>query len=223
MQWLKVALPSVVLTLPVAPVVAGETVSHPQLGFRLTVPDGFVQDREQVQGKVVYAFQRPPTGDRKTRAFIVVRRLGGVIGREKIDPKQVTAQNPRVTISAEKWKGFDIEVVRVPEQLGDHQVVTFNAQVPLKPEAVQIAVIGDAGEEDELRGVIRSVLGNVDGESNWLNTEQQASRLAEGIIRLSITVGVLVVVAVVIWRAFRKRKASRRAAEPREAADRPRE
>ena len=44
--------------------VAGETVAHPQLGLRLTVPDGFVKDQTQVRGDVIHAFQRPPIGER---------------------------------------------------------------------------------------------------------------------------------------------------------------
>jgi len=199
---------------------AGETVAHPQLGFRLSAPDGFAQDPERVQGQVVYAFQRPPEGEQKVGVFIVVSRLGGVLGREKLDPKAMASKSPQVTLVTEKWQDFDIEVFRVPEQVGELQLLTFNAQVPLKPEAVQVAVIGEASREAELRSTLRSVLGSLDGQTNWLNTEQRVGRAAEGLTRLAITVGVLTLLAVVVWRAIRRRRKGRGRAEPGAAADR---
>lgn len=215
-------LVAVGLLLAVAPAGhAGEAVAHPQLGLRLSVPDGFVQAPERVQGKVVYAFQRPPEGKQKVGMFIVVSRLGGALGREKLDPKAIASKSPQVTLTAERWKDFDIEVFRVPEQAGELQLLTFNAQVPLKPEAVQVAVIGEAGREAELRSTLRSVLGGLDGQTNWLNTEQRVSKLAEGLTRLGITVGVLVVIGVIIWRVVRGRRRGR--TEPGGASDRGRE
>jgi len=208
MQSFKFVSTGIVLALAAAHLNAGEVVSHPQLGLRLSVPDGFVQDPDRVQGQVVYAFQRPPAGEQKLGTFIVVSRLGGVLGREKLDPREVASKSPNVSLTNEKWKGFDLEVFRVPEQAGELRLLTFNAQVPLKPEAVQVAVIGEAGGEAELRNILQSVLSNLDGQTNWLNTEQRVNRLAEGTTRLAITVGVLVV-AVVIWRAVRGRRNAR--------------
>lgn len=186
-------------------VYTGETVTHPQLGFRLSVPDGFAQDPERVQKPVIYSFQLPPKGDQKLGVFIVVSRLGGVLGREKLDPKLLASKSPLVTLTTEPWKDFDIEVVRIPEKTGDLQIVTFNAQVPLKPEAVQVAVIGEESRETELRSILRSVLGNLDGQTNWLNTEQRVGRMSRGLGQLAGTIGVLTVVGLIIWRATRGR------------------
>lgn len=209
------------------PLIAGETVSSQQLGFRLTVPDGFVQDPGRVKGDVVFAFQRPPAAGQKMNTLILVTRLGGVLGRGKINPKEVTAKKPQITIMTETWKEFDIEVFRVPEQAGDLQLVTFNAQAPLKPEAVQIAVIGEAAREVELRGILRSVLASLEGSTNWLNTDQRVSKFTEGITRLAIMIGVLLILAVgvlaviivVVWNAVRKRRFPRGSAGPGATAD----
>lgn len=193
-----------ILALAAAPLCAGETITNPELGFRLSVPDGFVQAPGKVEGKVVVAFQRLPAANEKFPTFIVVSRLGGVIGREKIDPKEFAGPNSQVTIMDEKWKSFDIEVFGVPEQLNNLNVVTFNAQVPLKPEAIQIGVMGEAGKENELRKVLRSILANLDGETNWLTNRQRAKGITEGIMSITITIAVV----VVVWRAVRKRKSS---------------
>jgi hypothetical protein len=206
MGFMKAMSLFVLATLAAAPVLAGEAVSHQQLGLRLSVPDGFGRAPDRVQGKVVFAFQRPPAGDETVGTFIVVSRLGGVLGREKIDPGELAARSPKTTIESEKWKGFDIEVFRLPQEAGEVKLITFNAQVPLKPEAVQIAVTGAASREEELRGVLRAVLEKLEGQTNWLTPAERITRFIEGIAQLVVTVGVFVVIAVVVWRAARKRK-----------------
>lgn len=193
MRLLQSVLLSIALAPTAAPLSAGEFVSDPQFGFRLSVPDGFVQDAEKVRGMVVCAFLQPPAAGEKVGTFIVASRLGGVLGRKKIDPKEIAARNPQITIATEKWKEFDIEVFRVPEKTGDCQLLTFNAQVPLKPEAIQIAVIGDAAREEELRSVLRSVLWSLDGQTNWLTTQERIGRFGMGIGQLLFTIGVLIV------------------------------
>jgi hypothetical protein len=209
MRAFVVALAAVAPALAAGALRAGETVSDDKLGLRLTVPDGFARDPARVKGKVIHTFHRPASGKEKFGTFIVVSRLGGLLGREKLDPKEFAAQSPRATLEGEKWKEFDIEVFRVPEEQDGVSVLTFNAQVPLKPEAVQVAVIGDADREDELRGVLRSTLDGLEGETNWLSTRKRVALLTEGVVRLALTVVVVAVIAVVIWRVVRKRRAGR--------------
>lgn len=207
----------ILFSLATTSLLAGETVTHPKLGFRLTVPDGFNSDPERVQGAVIYAFQHPPSIDQKIGTFILVSGLGGVLNRKKIDPKTFATKNPQIRIVTEQWKDFDIEVFRVPEQKGELSLLTFNAQAPLKPEAIQVTVIGDATYESELQSVLRSVLRSLDGPTNWLNTQERSNRLTEGLTRLAITViillivgiGVILVIAFIVWQILRKRKVDR--------------
>jgi hypothetical protein len=200
---------------------AGETVSDPALGFQLAIPDGFVRDPDRLKGDVIHAFQRPPQGKDSIGTFILVRRLGGVIDREKIRPEEVAAKNPQITFVPEKWKEFEIEVFRVPEQMGELRALTFNAQVPLKPAAIQLTVIGEVDREDELRSVLRSLLSTLDGQSNWLSRSERFERLGEGIARLAITATFITVIVVVVLRAVRKRKRDSKGkkAEPSAAPD----
>lgn len=205
MKWMKFTITGVSLAITASFLGAAETVFHPQFEFRLTVPDGFVSTPEIHPEKYVFAFQRPPTADEKVGTFIAVSRLGGVLGREKLDPREIAAKLPQVTVSSESWKGFEIEVLRVPEVLGDVRMLTFNAQVPLKPVAIQVSVCGEASQEDHLREILHSLLVNLDGQTNWLNTEQRATKLTEGIARLAVTVAGLAIFAVVVWRIVRRR------------------
>lgn len=186
--------------------VAGETVAHPQLGLRLTVPDGFVKDQTQVRGDVIHAFQRPPIGERKIGTFILISQLKGVLGREKLDIRDLPPNQSNVKILTENWKEFDIDVIRLPEEAKTMSLLTLNAQVPLKPLAIQISVFGEAVQEEELRSILQSVLRSLDGQTNWLTEEQRASKLGTGITKLAITAGVILLIIAAIWGYVGSRK-----------------
>jgi hypothetical protein len=138
--------------------------------------------------------------------------LGGVLGWRRINPTEATAIHPGGTILAEKWKDFDIDVVRAPQEAEGVRLVGFIAQVPLKPEAIQIAVVGDASREDEIKETLRAVLGGLDGQSNWLTKKEGMDRVAEA-IRDVVLVVLGIVLVVVLW--LRNRKGSRaKSAQP---------
>ncbi len=189
---------------------AGEMVAHSQLGFRFTVPDGFVKDQTQVRGEVIYAFQRPPIGERKIGTFILVSQLKGVLGREKLDIRDLPPNQSQVKILTENWKEFDIDVIRLPEEAKTMSLLTLNAQVPLKPLAIQISVFGEAVQEDELKSILQSVLRSLDGQTNWLTEEQRASKLGTGITKLAITAGVILLIIAAIWGYVGSRKTTGR-------------
>jgi hypothetical protein len=208
----------VALALAAAPLFAGETVSDQRYGLRFTVPDGFTQDGEKVKGDVLFAFQKLLPGENLGR-FILVRHLGHVIGREKLDLRLMRARFVGVTIVTENWKDLEIEVTRVPERIADAQLLTFNAQVPLKPEAIQLTVTGEAAREAELRGALRTVLASLEGRSNWLTTEERVDRGATRLAGMAITLAVVLFFAGVVWRAARGRQASPKDGEPGHAGE----
>jgi hypothetical protein len=79
---------------------------------------------------------------------------------------------------------------RAPEEVNGVPTVTLNAQVPLKPEAIQVGVVGPAAQEEELRGTLRSVLASLDGETNWLTRRERAERFGQAAAQLTGVVGV---------------------------------
>lgn len=194
---------------------AGETVAHPQLGLRFTVPDGFAKDLAQVRGDVIHAFQHPPIGERKIGTFILVSQLKGVLGRKKFDIRDLPPNQSQVKILTENWKEFDIEVIRLPEQVGTTSLLTLNAQVPLKPFAIQISVFGEAVQEEELQSILKSVLKSLEGQTNWLTGEQRASKLGTGITKLAIAIGVVLLIVAAIWGYVGSRKSVDRRKSPR--------
>jgi hypothetical protein len=202
MRSLTSVLVCVTLAFTAGRLFAGETVANQALGVRLSVPDGFVQDKTKVAGDVIFAFIRPAAAGEKANSGIIVSRMRGVMGRDKIDPK-LLAKAPHVSLVSEKWKTFDLEVMRVPEKIAGLDLVTFNAQVPLKPEAIQLSVAGEASHEAELRTILRTVLATVDGQTNWLTTEERVNRGAQGIVGIAITLVVILFLGGLAWRGVR--------------------
>ena len=74
-------------------------------------------------------------------------------------------------------------------------MLTFNAQVPLKPHAIQVMVSGPASDETSLRQQMQTIVSSVDGPTNWLTTDERISRAAAGGGRL-ILLGCLLAVGV---------------------------
>lgn len=198
----KVATLGIASMLVVTPLIAGE-FSHTQLGLRFRVPDDFVEVPEREQGAIVFAFTRP-ANNLQVSDVILVKRLGGVLERERPDPKELSEKAPGATITTEKWKEFEINVSRIPQKVDDVQLVTIVAEVPLKREAVQIGVGGDASREDEFKSILRSILATVEGETNWLTWSERGERL--GKLVMQVVVPVVVGIGFVLWWAIRRRK-----------------
>jgi hypothetical protein len=188
---------------------AGEEVWNKELLFHFTVPDGFRPVPAKVQRTILYAFQRPSKDADEPGTLILISRLGGVLDRKRIDPQEVAAKNPQVTVGTEKWKSFEIDVVRVPEQLLGTPWVTYNAQVPLKPEAIQVSVSGRGSEETELKSLLQEVLRDLDGHSNWLTTQERFLRLKHGVRQFMSFVSPFVVVLVILFLVWRNNRKSR--------------
>ncbi len=201
-----IVLVAIVLTPSGSALRAGERVTDARLNFRMSIPDGFVPEPDKVQGTTLYVFRRPPGAGERGGIVIAVSRMGGVMSREPVDMREVVAQNPRASALAEKWKAFDIEVVRAPQEIGGMRTVAFVAQVPLTPEAIQVVVSGEESREEEVRGVLRSVLRDLDGQTNWLDDGQRMRRLGETVGTIVLLLGAGVTAVILVWRSARKRK-----------------
>src|SRR6266481_3918789 len=81
--------------------------------------------------------------------MVAIQDLGGTIGREDLSKKAGKPQN--MSLEKTSWKGFDVDVFRIVENIGGVSLVTFNAQVPLKPKAIQVSVSGPTANDGILR------------------------------------------------------------------------
>jgi hypothetical protein len=179
-----------------------DVIRDEALGFTLTVPEGFVDyppGREQ-QG-TPYAFVKGEPG-RTDSTIIGIKPMGGTIGREPLPASELPqGDGINFDVRREKWKSFDIEVlVGVAQQEPGIAVVV--AQVPLKPQAIQVAVTAPLARQAELLPLLRSLLASLDGPSNWLTDKERSLGAGKAIGGLAVMLG-LAGWAIARWRKRR--------------------
>ena len=172
----------------------GVPYSNSQLQFKAMLPDNLedVSIRVPVHGGLI-TLGKWNSSKSALVQMVSLQDLGGTIGREDLSKKKDKPAN--VTLEKTRWKTFDIDVFRVAENAGNISMLTFNAQVPLKPHAIQVMVSGPASEEASLKQQMQQIVASVDGPTNWLTGAESIARVAGGSGRL-ILIGCFLVVGV---------------------------
>jgi hypothetical protein len=143
----------------------GLDYSNPELKFKAKLPDKLedVSSRMRIRGLInLGKWNSSRTGIIK---LVSLQDLGGTIGREDLSKRKGKPAN--ATLEKTRWQTFDIDVFRIEESAGKITNVTFNAQVPLKPHAIQVTVMGASAEEASLRREIQAIVTSVQGASSW--------------------------------------------------------
>lgn len=178
--------------------------TNSQLGFKAKLPDGLddLSNFPNFKGKLICLGLVNEAGTGLTKA-IMLDDLGAPIRRDDMTKHPVPGN---ASVEKTKWRSFQIDVFKVLEQVQGSPYITFNAQVPLKPHAIQVSVAGPASEEKSLRQDLQSILASIEGPSNWLTTDERVSRGAEGFGRLIILIAFAVVAgSLIIGRIFHRR------------------
>src|SRR5262249_18333569 len=162
----------------------GMDYSNPELKFKAKLPDNLedVSIRVPIRGGLISLgkWNSSHTGLIK---LVSLQDLGGTIGREDLSKRKDKPAN--VTLEKIRWQSFDIDLFRGEKIVGKDTNVTFNAQVPLKPDAIQVTVFGTAADDASLRQEMQEIVTSVQGASNWLTTDERVSRLAGGVGHLA--------------------------------------
>jgi hypothetical protein len=135
--------------------------------FSLWAPPGFVA-YPPAKGMVpdaLEAYIKGDPSDAETDIVLIVEDLGGRIENER--PPPPVRNLPGVRFFRIRWKVHHVPVFEIRETFGELTTLTYNAQVPVLPNAVQLRVVGAAERKDELLGVLRAALNGVEGASNW--------------------------------------------------------
>ena len=174
-----------------------QVASNAQLGYRFPVPAGFVDfPAARGQPDVVDCWSEEASG-----LLLCVQRMHGVLGRDRLKPSDLPATTQ---LSSQKWKGFDIDVMRTDTAQAGAPVVVYAAQVPLRPEAIQLIVAGPQEQSSRAQEVLTATLNGLEGETNWLSAEERAHRY--GVIAGWIVA--IAVAALVVRMVARRRAAS---------------
>jgi len=178
---------------------AAEIVDR-DLSFRLTLPEGFhpFPEGKSFSADTVHSYILGDPRDNVLDIVVLIERMHGVLGRESLAK---TAREQGVELLKEPWGPFTLEVFRVPETIEGISLVTFNVQVPLRHEAIQLKLTGPAAREQEMRSLLKDLLANLEGDTNWLTDSERVSRLFTGLARLGGTI----LVVYLIVRFFRRR------------------
>ncbi len=179
-----------------------QVVVDSQLGYKLTLPAGFAENKLTLPGQnpdIVHTFVRGNLDDQKSITLILITRMRGRLGRESLKPADIPAGSKASTFKA-AWRGFHIDAFEVPETEGGVDFLTYNAQVPLRGEAIQIGVFGAASRKAELRSLLDTVLANLEGESNWSDSTANYTpgRVAGRYLGILLFVAIVVVGVVVV-------------------------
>ncbi len=175
--------------------------------FRLRLPDGFVEcPQAKTSPNIIYAFIKGDPTDNKLDIIVQIQKFPGAIGRKMMSADEIPAGTD-ATLFAEKWRSFDLQGFRVREKFETATTITRNVQVPLKPNAIQITVIGEESRDQELASIVKAILSSVDGKTNWLTDEERTSRLLTGGGRVLLILVLFAAACVALVRHQKRRRA----------------
>lgn len=184
--------------------VAASQVKNAELGYTLTLPEGF-QDYPPAlsQKDVVAAWTETTPVSEHGGIILFVQRLHGVLPRERLRQEDAPATTQVVTFN---WKGFPIDGLSTRTSKDGIPVFVLASQIPLRGEAVQLVVSGPGDQEARGHEIMTSMLTTLQGETNWLTSEQRAGRLGTAAgWWIAIGVGLIL---VLWWRKRRAKSAS---------------
>lgn len=178
-----------------ANVAEARTLQAEKLGFRFVLPDSAQEFPEGKTRPTIlhsYILESPETG----RLVVGIESLEGTLDR----PTHLKLEKlpPGSKLFSTHWRDFTVEGADMIFNIEGVKMVTRAVQVPLKPEAVQLYVMGNEDQVEQIATVLKAVLDSVEGQSNWLTDEERSEKLGYG-------VGMAVGVAIAIPLALRLR------------------
>jgi hypothetical protein len=151
------------------------TLSDPNYGFTITIPDGFEPDAQLAAKKptILYAFRKPGKAEPISDPRIIIEHLSGELGPGDVRPQDLP-RNFDGSLIAAHWQGIDIHGAEFVENVGGDRIVTYVALVPLQHHALQIWSIGNLDHGDQARALLDQLLASLDGPSSWAATSATA-------------------------------------------------
>jgi len=194
---------AVTLFLLMAATAARSQVRNAELGYALTLPDGFTDfPAARSQKDVADAWSETTPASANGSLVLLVARMHGVLPREALRQEDVPANTQVVSF---KWKGFDVSGLKTLTTQAGQPVFVLVAQVPLRKEAVQLSVAGPADQAGRGQSIMEATLASLEGETNWLTSAERSERLGRA---AGLWIGIAVAaIAILAWRKRRAQAA----------------
>lgn len=180
---------------------SGPSISDPDMNITLTLPEGFERFTDlsaPPEYEIRYAFSRP-NPDGRTAVCVRVIPLDRAIGRKEVPDSEIRL-HPGADVYHAKWKSFDLQVFKVKTTQHGLAYITRNVQIPVKPHAMQLQVIGLQSQDAELAALTRTLLASLDGPSNWGRPGETDVGAKQAVFWL-VAIGA-VVFGLVRWREY---------------------
>lgn len=196
-------IPCLMLLLLVSASAVESQVRNAELGYALTLPDGFTDfPAARSQKDVVDAWSETAPASANGALVLLVARMHGILPREAMRQQDVPANTQVVSF---KWKGFDVSGLKTLTTQAGQPVFVLVAQVPLRKEAVQLTVAGPADQAGRGQSIMEATLASLEGETNWLTSTERAGRLGTiAVWWIGIAVAAIV---ILVWRKRRAQSA----------------
>jgi hypothetical protein len=163
---LRVACCCVGFAIAITATANGKTIDYPELGVSITIPDGYRERPDFVMGNpdMLAAFVEAEPYRAEEHVVIWVQRMRDVIDEGWID---VFAGSQGAQLLTIPWRGTDLPLIKTPNTAGGLRRTQINVQIPMKPEAIHIGLVGPVDRDEELTALIEEIVTGVEGETNW--------------------------------------------------------
>jgi len=174
------------------------------LGYRFELPQGFigVPGDRTLHPDIVDCWSEPMPASPSGALMLCVHRMRGVLPHEAMRAEEL----PRgAVLLSFTWKGFDVQGIRTDTTRSGMRMTAFVTQVPLREEAIQLSLAGPSDQASRMQAIMTSTLASLEGDTNWLTTEERASRLGQGVGAMLALV--VLAIGARIWRNRRAQAA----------------
>lgn len=159
--------------LPEAPVhsTTARLLKDEALRFSMDIPDGFVEwNAGGLAQNIAHCYSRALPGT-ASRLVVSVQRLNGVIPfNEPLRREDVVNHalpGTKLDLTKKNWRGLSVDTFIAKTVQSEVGMISYGAQIPLVPRAIQINVAGPASQESEIAKLVDEILMSLEGTSNW--------------------------------------------------------